>query len=195
MKPAEELPMGTCPRCEKLIAIGQETCPVCNTPLDMEPVGVVPIERLPTLPERPLQFGISSMLLIVTLTAVVLSMGAVHPGLGIAGAILAVPALVRACVLANPARHGGRPLSAGKKLTLFLASVAVVAVVIGAGGAAFFFTCLVVAAPGAMSRSSDGSVFFCFGLLLGAVAAMFTTIAVIRRLAKASARRGEERVP
>jgi hypothetical protein len=96
------------------------------------------------------QFSLASLMLIVTLTAVLLGVGGMAPGLGIALAVLASPALVRTSVVAALSRARGKPMSVGAKVALFVVSLIVAVVIAIAAGAAFFVSCLAgaVAAPG-----------------------------------------------
>ena len=54
----------------------------------------------------PFQFGLSSLLLITTLVAVIMSVSVMVPGIGILLAIISVPALVRTYVLVRRKREG-----------------------------------------------------------------------------------------
>ena len=62
----------------------------------------------------PFQFGLSSLLLITTLAAVVMSVGVMVPGVGIALAIVATPALIRTYILTRRAARMASPLRSRK---------------------------------------------------------------------------------
>jgi hypothetical protein len=87
------------------------------------------------------QFGIASLMLVMTLVAVLFGVGAMAPGLGIALGVLAAPALIRTSVVAARAGARGEPMAPSRKIDLFVASLFVVGVVAVAAGAAFVVTC------------------------------------------------------
>ena len=89
------------------------------------------------------QFGISSLLLLMTLTAVFFGLFSMAPGLGIAAMIVAVPALVPTSIIAMRKGSRGRPMTALQRIGVFAAWVGLVVVVLVAAGIAFFITCLV----------------------------------------------------
>ena len=91
----------------------------------------------------PFQFGISSLLLITTLVAVVMSVSVMVPGIGIALAVLATPALARTYVLSRRSRADGKPASAGEKVALFMMCLGIATLIALATGAAFFAACFV----------------------------------------------------
>ena len=93
-------------------------------------------------------FSLSSVLLIITLIAVCLGVGALDLGwdggewgLGIALAVLAAPALLRASVAASRRRAEGQPMSAPEKAGMFLTSLCIVVLIIVSGVAAWAVTC------------------------------------------------------
>ena len=98
-------------------------------------------------------FSLSSVLLIVTLIAVCLGVGALDLGwdggewgLGIGLAVLATPALLRASVVASRRRAKGQPMSVPEKAGAFLTSLCVVVLIIVSGVAAWAVTCFGLAA-------------------------------------------------
>jgi hypothetical protein len=82
----------------------------------------------PAAPERRVafQFSLATLMLTVTVVAVLLGVFVMSPGWGIVLAILMTPAWLRTCVVVSGREARGRPMSAHQKLELFAASVGVV---------------------------------------------------------------------
>ena len=89
------------------------------------------------------QFSVATLLLIVTLSAVVLGIFAISPGLGVVVLIVLVPALIRVAVRSSRAQGEGRPLSGSEKLKTGCRTAAL-AFAILAGVVALSVTALVV---------------------------------------------------
>jgi hypothetical protein len=89
----------------------------------------------------PFQFGLSSMLLITTLVAVIMSVSVMVPGIGISLAIVSVPALVRTYVLVRRRREAGMPATSHDKAVLFVMCLGIAVLISIATGAAFFASC------------------------------------------------------
>jgi hypothetical protein len=119
------------------------------------------------------QFGISSLLLLMTLTAVLFGLFSMEPGLGIAAMVLAVPALVPTSIVAMRKGSRGRPMTALQRVGVFTAWVALMMVVAIAAGIAFFITCLVGTAvsPGGGSYPNLEA-----GMVLGGIAALVVAV-------------------
>jgi hypothetical protein len=103
--------------------------------------------KSPSVAETPnrmrFQFGIASLLLITTLTAIILSIFKMAPGVGIVLSILALPALLRTIILAMQKRSRGKPMSASGKILFFFVWMGLAGVflaVIGASAVAMFLT-------------------------------------------------------
>ena len=100
----------------------------------------LPRKRLREAPQTGrFQFGLTSLLLFVTLAAILCSVVAMNPGLGIVAAILTIPALVRTCVVAWRGEQYGDPVSPVAKVAVFLLTMVVGGVVLVPAGIAFFF--------------------------------------------------------
>lgn len=174
-----------CEHCGALLTPGQAECSICHA--EMPPgaaaqrAGSIPswpqAEHSPAPPTRHLQFGLSSLLLFMTLAAVLCGIIGMNPGLGIAVAILAIPALVRTCVTASRRRAGGQSMTSGQKTAIFLLTLAMIVAVIVAASAAFFFTCLATYAAGSTGGGGSGEgVFVVIGLVLGSLAGLAVAI-------------------
>jgi hypothetical protein len=111
------------------------------------------------------QFSLASVMLIVTLAAVLMSIYTMAPGLGIALMVLSVPALIRTAVLAMQKGSRGKPLAFAEKAGIFLAWIGLGIVIIIAAGLAFFVSCL-AGLPG-----GEGAA-----MLLGSIGAIVVAI-------------------
>jgi hypothetical protein len=86
-------------------------------------------------------FSLATMLLVVTIVSIVCGLAAIAPGLGLAAAIIAAPALARAAIVA---RHHPSPSSIDKlsgKISLFAGSVLFTTVFGVAAGVCCYATC------------------------------------------------------
>jgi hypothetical protein len=86
-------------------------------------------------------FSLATMLLVVTIVSIVCGLGAIAPGLGLAAAIIAAPALARTAIVA---RHHPSPNSIDKltgKISLFAGSVLFTTVFGVAAGVCCYATC------------------------------------------------------
>ncbi len=70
------------------------------------------------------QFSIASILLIITLAALLFAVFAAAPGFGILLALAAMPPLVRTCMVVNRRKSLGSSVSPQSKMLLFLSSLA-----------------------------------------------------------------------
>ena len=143
-------PTRLCPQCGAYVGVAATNCWLCNAkmpPLDAILVPLPPIRaQLVDSSSRPLQYGISSLLLIITFVAILCSITKMNPGLGIVIAILTLPAMIRTVLVAFRRRESGAPMSAAGKTGVFLLTMAMSLCVVVASCAAFcftfFFTCL-----------------------------------------------------
>jgi hypothetical protein len=86
-------------------------------------------------------FSLATMLLVVTIVSIVCGFAAIAPGLGLAAAIIAAPALARTAIIArhHPSSDSIDKLSG--KISLFASSVAFTAVFGVAAGVCCYATC------------------------------------------------------
>jgi hypothetical protein len=137
------------------------------------------------------QFSLASMLLIITLCAVVLGAFSVAPVLGIGLAVLATPALVWTCVTAMRRRARGQPMDPVAKVSLFVAALAIAALVAVAAGVAFYVTCWAGFLAGTSGRGGLSSLErgFSVGIPLGIVAALGVVCLAIWLMVRVGRRR------
>jgi hypothetical protein len=103
-----------------------------------------PIENIPRGEPRPFQFGLSTLLLIMTLIAVLCSVWRMAPGLG---ALLTVPTIIGLLGLTGrtlATARKGAPLTADEKFSAFLRPIWIAAVVVGAIVVVIFVSFLAV---------------------------------------------------
>jgi hypothetical protein len=174
-------PKDRCPVCGAARKPDLTTCWLCSAVLPQSGTGKVENEKTdvpgdglcPESPAGPFQYGLSSLFLIMTLVAILCSIVATSPGLGIAAAILATPALIWTIVAAARRGNRGEPMSAGGKAGTFILVLLSVAggivVVVGAFLAAMFATCLVA---NKKTYDSDFAAMFYTSLILGGIAAL-----------------------
>ncbi len=186
-----------CPDCGKPLGTGEHCC-TCRLHAGRASGGEAEIPRRrftetgqSAPPSPPFQFGLSSLLLITTLAAVVMSVSVMVPGLGIALAVISAPALIRTYVVVRNSREEGGVASIQEKIVLFLVCLCVSGLIALATGAAFFVTCFVgfwgssAVAGGGLGSLGLG---FLVGGLLGMAAGVTVFILLFRLWFKRSPR-------
>lgn len=183
----------TCPECGVRFAPEANSCWLCHRHVALVSVATPATGPQPSPivePRAAYQFGISTLLLIMTLLAVLCGVLSMSPGLGVVLAIVATPALVRVGMTAVRRKVRGRPMTVPEKLGAFAGSVGVVVMICLAAGAAFVATCFPVglAAFDAADELLPGRGKFAvlvwpvFPVVLGILAAGFVGYLLIRRL-------------
>ena len=180
-----------CPHCEALLSPGWTECWLCGA---SAPTAVTaPFPNVPQGECRPasrgrLQYGLSSLLLFMTLVAILCSITSMSPGLGIGLIILSVPALVRTCVVAPRSGVHGQPMSVRAKTAVFLITIPVVVFVCVTAAAAFFATCgVTMGIGGTVSGRWDSSLVV--AVILGSIVGLMVAVLLTRLLLKSSRRR------
>ncbi len=112
----------------------------------MPPV-VLPPDAIAAMARRPSnQFSLATLFLCLTLGAVMMGLFVIAPGLGIAFAILTVPAFLRTTLLVRSKESRGQLVPTERKTILFLSSIAtsvvVLVVVLVASVGTFCAVCL-----------------------------------------------------
>lgn len=134
--------------------------------------------RQVTRQSPPFQFGLSSLLLITTLAAVVMSVSVMVPGVGIALAVLATPALIRTYVLVRRSRAGDKPATMNEKVLLFMACLAIATLIAMATGAAFFAACF-LGFWGGSAAAGGGMDSVAVGLITGPILGLLAGLPVL----------------
>jgi hypothetical protein len=120
--------------------------------------------------DRPRQFSLETLLLLVTLTAMLLGLYTAMPGVGILAAIIAVPSVLRTFALDERYRQAGPPVTLGLRLRHFEQSFVTTAANGLAGVGAGLFV-------GFLGLMCAGLVGWAINDILG-VLVMFTTLIV-----------------
>lgn len=147
-----------CWACKAVCKPGANACWLCGEPIgagappadpDLPPLAVLAAQGKQTAPSatgrRPtqferhasFQFGLSTLLIVVTLVAIFCSLIKLSPGLGIFLLFLTSPAFAHLCASSLRAQAKGKPLSGMEKIQLFarttviaVATLAIAAVVL-----------------------------------------------------------------
>lgn len=163
-----------CPQCGAALPPGTEACGSCQAQPE-SPAGQSPFA--PRRDHAPIQFSLGSMMLLVTLAAVVLGAAAIAPGLGIGLAILAAPALIRTAVVASRQRSAGHPLDLRTKAWIFVGTLGILTVIVTATAAAFVATCFPI---GAAAFGADSMGLMGLAWLVGISVAIFSLYVLFR---------------
>jgi hypothetical protein len=138
-----------CPACGAIIERNWTHCWLCGNDLIRTPEGLKVVagsrKTLGTA-HRPLRshvasFSLQSVMLFVTLAALILGSFSIAPGLGIFLGIVSVPAVVRTAIMVRRRETQGLAADAKGKAVMFAASLAVVAVAGVAASIAFGIVC------------------------------------------------------
>lgn len=180
MTKAETSPIQFCPECGASLPPQVTRCWLCGR--DIAPSGPATLTGTPfaevagagTSPfeqRAKFQFSIASMLLWMTLAAILLSLFTISPGLGILLGILSAPAAIRTAVLAMRREAAGRPMTVESKVTVFLGTAGIVLIFVVAALAAFVATCFPLGLA-AFGANAGGLVVVAFlaGLLASGLA-------------------------
>ena len=172
-----------CRFCSAVLWEDKPYCWLCHQALDGS--GVVPDGATfpplmpPPLPPEPSQhftFSLSTLMLAMTLCAVLSGLCATAPGLGIPLAILAVPAWIRAARVIRLDPWSRPNASLGKKVEAFMASLGFALLVCLAAGAAGFAACTGIVLVGAGAGSNNGNdalAILPIGLIIGGIIALY----------------------
>jgi hypothetical protein len=113
------------------------------------------------------QFGLSTILLVITVLCICLGLISVAPGLIVPLVVIVAPALVRTAVAT---RLSSGPVSVGDKIATFSASLGIIVLIWIAGLVAFGTACTLIVIGGASMNFSNDAIGFL--LLLGVCAAL-----------------------
>ena len=100
------------------------------------------------VPINQSQFGLSSLLLIVTVICLSLGLYEIAPGLIVPLVMIVAPALVRVAVASAAQARSGQAASVGSKASTFFASLAIVFLIWMAGVVAFGAACALIVGVG-----------------------------------------------
>lgn len=176
---------GTCPECGATLRSQASRCWLCAKTIEAS-TAVTARPSSPTEQFAARQFSLSSLMLTITLLAVVLGVARLSPGIGIGLAIVATPALVRTCITAVRRKTRGQPMTPLEKVGVFSATLGAVLTVLIAAGAAFYATCWAGFFGGAAVSSIWAQGYdsigwgLVTGVLLGIVVGLYVAYLLIR---------------
>lgn len=168
-----------CPYCNAELTSAEDSCWLCHR--DLATGATIDPPSLPAVvppPELAGGYSLASLMLFVTLAAVVMGVITIAPGLGVPLAVVAFVVWVRTATTVEELRKRGKAKTAGEKTLMFLASfgmaVATLFLIAVAGCAALCSACFAIFAP-----SETGMWPWAIGLGMLAVAAAFATIRML----------------
>ncbi len=138
----------TCVVCGAEVAADAPFCWLCREAIERLEADAAAAAPPPVIvePRAPLQFGLSTLFLVMTLFAITLSVANMEPGLGICLAVLSLPPVIRTCLVVYRRKTQGRNVTPTEKIGLYLVSFFVTALILTvlavAGFATFFVVCL-----------------------------------------------------
>lgn len=124
-------------------------------------------------------FGLESILLVVTLVAVILGVAAWAPGLGIALGVVSTPALMRAIGIRVRKKARGEMMTAGEKILAFTSSLGIVLTILLAFLVMFFVVCF---STGVVATSLNSMGLLILGLILGIGSSLYVSYRFARVL-------------
>jgi hypothetical protein len=125
-----------CPECGAANDEGRSKCWLCGAEVAAGKWSA------PSAAHVPPQFGLSSLLLIMTLICVCLGLVSIAPGLIVPLVVLVVPALVRTMSASKRWTRQGKQMTIGEKFGAFFTSLGIVYLITVAGQIAFAAACL-----------------------------------------------------
>jgi hypothetical protein len=183
-----------CPKCRAELRAGTIRCWLCEAevqPVAADSAAAPPAAGQSKPAERVGTYSLASLMMFVTLVAVVCGTFTIAPGLGFLVAIVAALAFVRTVILVHRQSALAHHPSAVERVVVFCGSLAVIIVTGVAAAAAFYATCvggfLTGIAAGNLTDSRGygwlgGSLVV--GVVLGIVAALYVAYRVFILLSK-----------
>ena len=160
-----------CPECNANCAAGDVKCWLCRRDLSHDtPILATIVEPVSV---NVAQFSLDTLMLLITLSAVLLGAFVAAPGLGILLAIVVAPALLRTFTIGVRRKKRGGKLTTGEKVAGFIGSFGLMAAIGLVGCTTFVIicfggvmaTCAVAAADQQLGRQNLEVVGFIVGVL------------------------------
>jgi hypothetical protein len=168
-----------CPDCGASARGGETACFLCGHRLGADDAkkAIAHAAGVARPTFRP-TFHISSILLLIAVVALCLGVGHDEPFLGIALAVVVVPAAVYTTIIAFRSRATGRPMSVFEKVWSFAGAILGVIAIEFAALVAFFMTCI----PTGFVTMSAGESGIIVAVVLGGIAAIVVAVYMTRYL-------------
>lgn len=169
---------GKCARCGASIHPAANVCWLCFAPVS--PSQDRPPQQSPALPPTG-SFSLASLMMFVTLAAVILGVFTLWPGIGVPLGVLSLVVWARTAMIVQQRAAKGVEVTSLQKVQLFLSSLAtttgVLVLIFVTGVAALGAACAAIFAP-----SEPQAVPWLFGSALIACAGVFVLVRILRRL-------------
>jgi hypothetical protein len=188
----EAVQNNVCPDCGAPLVVGQARCWLCQRSTS-EPASANPYASPRPLAEdnRPLEFSLTSLTLVITLVAVGLGAFWATPGLAVLLAVLGVPAFIRYLIATNRQKRAGATYTTAEKVGVFLVSLLIMSAVWMSAVVAFVVVCTAGALP-MLAVGNENSALWVGGLG-GLVSAIALAIWLLRVTAPPARPRQMER--
>jgi hypothetical protein len=195
-----------CHACQAQLKIGDAKCWLCGAPAVFDvnaPVATNrPADSPMTTSRGVASFSLSTLMMFVTLVAVVCGVFSIAPGVGAALALVLMPVLTHMVIAARREEAMGYTLRPGERFILFFGSLGLVVVAGVAASITFGISCFAGFFAGAAAgdafgaKGYDGIAWGAFvGMGLGAIAAAYVGYKAMIAMSRNSALRHEDTPP
>ncbi|RIK82676.1 MAG: hypothetical protein DCC67_06915 [Planctomycetota bacterium] len=164
----------------------QAACWLCGAPTAATAAGArqaaAAVPPSPTFADgRGYSFSLSTLLLVVTLAAILCGLMTIYPGVGVIVSILLAPVLVRTAKVVRRREAAGVTVSAAEKVALGVTSFgAAVVIATVVGFATFCCFCATCATFFGVSMNAAELLWLAAGAGFGAVAAIFVAVKLVK---------------
>jgi len=160
-----------CAVCNAVVPASSKRCWLCGGNIvadESSATGPSPNAKIPFSPPAqefaPGSFSLATLMLFVTLAAIVCGVISLAPGLGIALGLIMIPVLAHTAILAQNEREVGHLVSASGTIMMFLSSLVLVCISGIAAGVAFGVTCFAGGLTGLAAGSAVGGGYGAIGV-------------------------------
>ncbi len=203
MPPDSSSKVSRCATCHAALLPGAERCWLCGAPMASgidAAAATDPANGSSRSKVGPVaSFSLATLMMFVTLVAVVCGVFSIAPGVGVAMALVLLPVLAHTAISARGAEALGHSLSPGERIALFFGSLALVVVAGVAASIAFGITCFGGFFAGAAAGEALGARGydslgwgFAVGIGLGAIAGGYVGYRAMIALSQSSRWRRQE---
>jgi hypothetical protein len=172
-----------CHDCKAQLQIGDEQCWLCGAKVTSVP-GAATVRKSAVARPTPggpvASFSMATLMMFVTLVAIVCGLFSIAPGVGVALALVLLPVLAHTAIAANREETSGHSLRPGERIMLFFASLGLIVMAGVAASIAFGVTCFAgfvggAALGGTLGAKGEASIGWgaVFGIGFGAIAGAF----------------------
>lgn len=197
MQPAVPSTVAHCNACHAQLKPSETRCWLCGAAVPTSAEAIATTQRAvapsPTTARRATSFSLSTLMMFMTLMAVVCGVFSIAPGVGAVMAIVLLPVLAYTVISARREAAMGYTLAPGDRVMLFFGSLALVAATGVAASIAFGASCFAGFYAGAAAgtvlgaQGYDGVVWGLFaGMGLGAIAAAYVGYRVMIAMSRKS---------